>query len=91
MKLPKRMFDFLKQHFALFEKGKCMQGCGTKIKPGQFFCSDVCRHLYDIRTWGEGRRPLELTQPLKKSLQIATNNKNAVKAFRKARKQEVSQ
>ena len=94
MKTRKQIISFIVACMSLSLKhGKCLQGCGNRLKRGQVnFCSDVCRHLYDIRTWGEGRLMMDLAQPLKQSLKIATNSPNAVLAFRKVRKhQEVEQ
>ena len=79
--------NFIRKHFQLsWKQGKCLQGCGNRVSKGRNFCSDVCRHLYDIQTWGEGRRSMDLALPLKQSLKIATNTPDAVKAFRRARK-----
>lgn len=50
-----QILEFLLRHFARSRRGRCLQGCGNRVEAGKNFCSDVCRHLYDIREWGRGR------------------------------------
>ena len=64
----KQVFEFV-ANFLNRNRGRCLQGCGRTLRKGQVnFCSGLCRNLYDIQTWGEGRDQNDLTVQLKASL-----------------------
>ena len=71
--------EFVREH--LHTGGNCLQGCGTAVPSGRFFCSDECLTLYNLKTWGEGKpKEEDLTSQLKVSLET---DPKVLKRYRK--------
>lgn len=64
----------LKQKENRQQHKRCLQ-CGAEITdPKKMFCDSICRHAYDLDTWGEGRpqdvNDIEMTMTLELSVVV---------------------